>query len=598
MRYQAKYSNLIIRFFTFLVSVIFIGAAVVDYGFILDSNEMLYIQQVYEITWWSYFLLFNIQLIFRYKEISRKTFLMTFLLGLALYLSAIPKFLTMPTNPAPWLESIWHLLNNKYYLLSILGIFSILEISRGVINFINKKTNPALLLAAGFAVIIFFGALLLLLPRSTHEHIRLGLADSLFISTSAVCVTGLSTVDVASTFSIEGQIVIAILIQIGGLGVMTITSFFALFFMGNTGLYNQFALRDMIGSDTFSSLLSTLLYILGFTFIIELLGALFIWINIHATLGMTINEEIFFSIFHAVSAFCNAGFSTLPGNLGNPLLMNNHNGFYLVISLLIVLGGIGFPLLVNIKNAIAYHTTGFIRGLFNKDYRHPRYTHTLNINSRIVGRMTIGLIIGGTLYIALLEWNRTMAGMSVDEKIVHALFNAIAPRTAGFNSIDLTQFSILTIMGYTFLMWIGGASQSTAGGIKVNAFAVTMANLLSIVRGCKSITLFNREIPASSVRRASASIMGSIIAILFFFMILVALEPNLPIRGLLFETVSAYSTVGSSLNITPQLCNASKIVLVMVMFIGRVGIITILMSIIPAQKAMPYRCPEENVIIN
>ncbi len=598
MYIKAKHINIIIRYIIFFISVVFIGAAVVDYGFVLDAHEMEYVHQVYNCSWWCYFLLFNIQLGFRYKEINRKTFTLTFLLGIALYLSAIPRFMVMPPDATAWVKTVWQVLTNKYYTVSVLGIFAILEISRGVINFINKKTNPALLLAVGFAIIIFFGALLLLLPRSTHEHIRLTLADALFVSTSAVCVTGLSTVDIASTFSIEGQIIIALLIQIGGLGVMTITSFFALFFMGNTGLYNQFALRHMIGSDTFSSLLSTLISILGFTFIIELSGAFLIWTNIHATMGMTIHEEIFFSLFHAVSAFCNAGFSTLSGNLGNPLLMNGHNGFYLVISLLIVLGGIGFPLLVNLKQVANYYLTGFIRRLSDKQYHQPRYTHLTNINTRIVGRMTLGLIIGGTLLMALLEWNGAWTGMSNTDKLVQSLFNAVATRTAGFNSVDLTRFSLLTLIVYTFLMWIGGASQSTAGGIKVNTFAVTVANLLSVVRGSKSVTLFNREIPADSVRRASATILGSIITMLFFFMALVALEPDLSPRGLFFETVSAYCTVGASLNITPQLGEASKVTVSVLMFIGRVGFITILMSIIPPKETPPYRFPQDNVIIN
>ena len=156
-----------------------------------------------------------------------------------------------------------------------------------------------------------------MVPRSTLDGVTISMVDALYLSTSAVCVTGLTPVDLATTFSTEGLIVIALLVQIGGLGVMTITSFFALFFMGNTALYDQFALRDMVWSDTFSSLMSTLLYILGFTIGIELIGAVAIWTTIHGTLGMNFADEVFFSIFHSISAFCNAGFSTLEGNLGN-----------------------------------------------------------------------------------------------------------------------------------------------------------------------------------------------------------------------------------------------------------------------------------------
>lgn len=197
------------------------------------------------------------------------------------------------------------------------------------------------------------GTGLLMLPRCTMNGISW--VDSLFISTSAVCVTGLTSVDVASTFTPTGFVVIILLIQIGGLGVMTLTSFFAMFFMGNTSLYNQLVVRDMVSSNSLNSLLSTLVYILAFTLVIEGIGMLAIWGDIHGTMGMDLQEELAFSAFHAISAFCNAGFSTLPGNLGNPLVMTGHNPFFIYISLLIILGGIGFPILVNFKDIILYH---------------------------------------------------------------------------------------------------------------------------------------------------------------------------------------------------------------------------------------------------
>lgn len=580
----------------FFISVVTVGAIVVDYGFVLDEREMQWVSQIYHFAWWVYLFSYLFRLAFYWRSIMRKTLFMTLLMGALLLLSALPQFVTL-SGWWLWLSGVWSLFSSKFVMLAILGLFAVLNVSQGIVSFINKKTNPALLMAACFAVIILFGALLLLLPRSTLEHIRLPIVDALFISTSAVCVTGLSTVDVAQTFSLEGQIVIALLIQIGGLGVMTITSFFAVFFMGGTSLYNQFALRDMVGSDTFSSLMSTLLYILGFTFVIEAIGAFLIWLDIHATMGMTLDEEIFFSIFHAVSAFCNAGFSTLSGNLGNPLIMQNHGSFYLVITMLIVLGGIGFPILMNFWHILSYH----IGNLFNKIFRRRkprRYIHLFNINTKIVLRVTLALIVGGTFSIALFEWNGAFADMSVGDKLIHSLFNAVVPRTAGFNSVDLTHLSILTIIVYIFLMWIGGASQSTAGGVKVNAFAVVLSNFISVVKGRQEVSLFGREISNDSVRRASAVVFGSILTILLFFFVLVVLEPHLPPQSLLFETVSAFSTVGSSLNVTPLLGDDSRVVIIVLMFVGRVGLITIFMSIANNGEQPKYRLPKDNVIIN
>lgn len=580
----------------FLVSVVLIGTAVVDYGFVLDETETLYISKIYNFTWWFYLIVFTGRLILTWTEITRKTIFLTIMLGVMFYLSLIAKFVNV-AETSSWF-AIWNFLKSKYFIVALIGIFAVLNVSKGVVNFINKKTNPALLLVAGFALIIFFGTLLLLLPRSTIEHFRLPLADALFVSTSAVCVTGLSPVDLAHTFTLEGQIVIMLLIQIGGLGVMTITSFFALFFMGSTSLYNQFALRDMLGSDAFSSLISTLLNILIFTFTIEAIGALLIWISIHSTMNMTLNEEIFFSVFHAVSAFCNAGFSTLTGNLGNPAILYNHNWFYIIISILIILGGIGFPILVNFKNVLAFHIKSFCMKLFKKNYKQIRYQHLTNINTKIVIVTTSILIVLGTIIIAILEWNNAFVHMDIEDKIVQSFFNSVTPRTAGFNSVDLTNFSLLTIIVYSVLMWIGGGSQSTAGGIKVNTFAVAISNFFSVIRGKTSVTLFNRELSAESVRRASATIFGSLITIIIFFLILVAMEPEISPKGLLFETISAYCTVGSSLNITPLLADNSKIIVSVLMFIGRVSLITILMSVIQQKGNTKYRYPKDNVIIN
>ena len=578
------------------ISVTVIGAIVVDYGFVLDELEMSVVHNVYRDAWWDYFVSYFVRVIFCWTEINRKTVFMTVFLGFLLALTALSNFSTPPVEGHVFVW-LWNVSSNKFLVISVLLLFAALEISKGIVSFINKKTNPALLMAVCFAVIILFGALLLLLPRSTHEHIRLSLVDALFVSTSAVCVTGLSTVDIAQTFSLEGQIVIALLIQIGGLGVMTITSFFAMFFMGGTGLYNQFALRDMVGSETFSSLISTLLYILGFTFSIELLGACCIWFSIHDTMGMTLHEELFFSVFHAISAFCNAGFSTLTGNLGNETVLYGHNLFFIIISVLVILGGIGFPILMNFRKVISYSLR---KMLWHKQTEQslPRYIHLTNINTKIVLVSTAFLLAGGMLLVAVLEWNGAFAGMSVGEKVVQSFFTSVVPRTAGFNSVDLAQFSLLTILVYIFLMWIGGASQSTAGGIKVNTFAVALANIRAVVRGENAVVLFNREITSDSVSRSSAVVFGSIVAILLSFVALLLLEPDISPKGLLFEVVSAYSTVGASLNVTPELGNASRLLIVVLMFVGRVGLITVLMGMSRQRDRRKYRYPKGNVIIN
>ena len=573
----------------FIVAVITTTAIIIDYGFELQPKEDALLKQIYNFSWWIYIVSYVGSFIFQWKKITKKKVIPTILWGILLVSIGLEHIVVLPPS-FDWL-------NHQLFEIGVLGMFSILEISRSVIGFINKQTNPSLLMATAFAIIISVGTLLLLLPRSTQEGVSLSIIDSLFISTSAVCITGLTPIDIAQVFTVEGQFIIAMLVQIGGLGVMTITSFFALFFMGGSGLYNQFALRDLVGSDTLSSLLSTLLYILTFTFVIEGIGALLIWLSIHGTMDMTLRQEIFFSCFHSISAFCNAGFSTIPGHVGNPAFMQGHNFFFLTISLLIVLGGLGFPILMNFKRIVFYHLKSWIQPLFGRKQVN-KVSHLTQLNTRIVLTTTATLLIIATLLIAILEWNGALKELPFIDKIVHSIFNAVAPRSSGFSSVDLAHFSFITILIYMVLMWIGGGSQSTAGGIKINTFVVSIASFISVVKGRNNVVLFNRELSENSIRRASAVIISSIFCILFFFILLMILEPNLPHKGLLFETVSAFSTVGSSLNITPQLGNLSKLLVALIMFIGRVGFITLLMSFVKLENNPKLRFPKDNIIIN
>ena len=585
-----------VRSILLVVSVLLFGAIVIDYGFTLTESETQLIYDVYKIAWWCFFLDFYARLVIQWFEIRRKAMVITTIIGICLLLSALPRlFPGLGDNPLfSWL---WWLFSHKYFIISLLGVLSVLNISKAIVEFISQNTNPAMLLAVAFLIVIFVGAILLMLPRSLAEGQSIKIIDALFMSTSAVCVTGLTTIDVATTFSLEGQIIIMLLIQIGGLGVMTITSFFAVFFMGNSSLQNRFALRDMIGSGSFSSLISTLLYILSFTFVIELIGAAAIWIDVHGTLGKSLPDEIFFCIFHSISAFCNAGISNHPESLGY-FAAHGHRILFVCLTLLIILGGIGFPILVNLKNVLFHNVKRTFHRFILRDNSIPRYNHLTNINTKIVLSATLFLIIAGSLVLGMLEWNFSFRDMSVTDKIIHSIFNAVAPRTAGFSSINLTSLSLLSLMAYTILMWIGGASQSTAGGIKVNTIAVAIANFIAVIRGREAVTMFNREISPESVRRALATIFGSLIVITATFVTLVVIEPHLSPKALLFETISAVSTVGSSLGITASLCMTSKVLITILMFVGRVGLLTVITSIFRQADAPKYRLPKDNVIIN
>ena len=475
------------------------------------------------------------------------------------------------------------ILENRAIYLLVLFLISSIELSSTVISSLGRKSNPSLMMAVSFLFIIMAGSGMLLMPRCIQHGVHLSWIDSLFTATSAVCVTGLTTIDVPSTFTSFGQLVIMMLIQVGGLGVMTITSFFALFFMGNTSIYNQMQVQDMVSSKSLASLWSTLLNIFGFTAVLELAGAVLIFLNIHGTIGLDIRHELFFSMFHAVSAFCNGGFSNYQDGVGASVLMEGHCWLYIILALLIILGGIGYPVLVNLKMAVTKYSKG--RRLFD-------------LNTKIVLRTTMMLIVSGTVLLAFFEWNNTFAGMPIREKLTQAFFNAVSPRTAGFISVDLNSMCIQSIFIYTLLMWIGGASQSTAGGVKVNAFAVAFLNIRAIIHGTTRVEFAGRELSTDSIRRANAAVFVSIILLSVFVFLVTLTEPDLPLKAIVFECVSAFATVGSSLGITSSLQDTSKVLLVVLMFIGRVGLVTMAQGLLKQYKNQNYKLPQDNITIS
>lgn len=579
---------------TFLAALALIGGVVYEHGFIISEGAEADLGVLYRTVWGVFLVQTTMHIGLAYRETLKKYRTFTWVLNILLYLTLIPVIFFEPESGA--LKYFWLFLNNRIFQLILLLLLSLLRLSSGVIGLLGKRTNPSLILAGSFFLIICIGTGLLMLPRCTVDGISW--VNALFVSTSAVCVTGLVPVDVATTFTSLGQLVIIILIQIGGLGVMTLTCFFAMFFMGNTSVYNQLAVRDMISSDSLSSLLSTVIYILFFTLVIEGAGMLVLFLSIHGTLGMTVQQEMVFAAFHSISAFCNAGFSTLSENLGNPLVMQHHNLLYITISVLIILGGIGFPILVNFKHIAGYHLKRLFYFIRTGKRDRQRIRHLYNLNTKIVLLTTLILLTGGTIAILLFEWNGAFAGMSMPDKWVQAFFNATCPRTAGFTSIGLTSFSLQSLLLMLLLMFIGGAAQSTAGGVKVNAFAVAVLSLFAVIRGKSRVEVFRRQLSVDSIRRSNATLVMYLMILFLGVFVLSVLEPHASLLALVFECTSALSTVGSSLGLTPALGETGKLFVSLLMFIGRVGVITIVLGFVPPQKHTKYKYPDDNLIIN
>ena len=601
-KYVAPYVDMALMAFSFMANLgalcVIVGG-VLEFGFELTNKLIRELDLVY--FWaWSMFLIERVGRLLLTKPGKRKSafsFLGWIINGL-LMLTLIPiivEFFKIDHN-----IGLISILGNREAHLLILFLIAFIEISNTVITSMGRKTNPALAMAVSFMFIILAGSGLLLMPRCIQPGVHLSWIDSLFTATSAVCVTGLTTIDVPSTFTSFGQMVIIMLIQVGGLGIMTITSFFALFFMSNTSIYSQMLVRDMVSSKSLASLWSTLLNIFGFTAALELAGAVCIFLNIHGTIGLDLRHELFFSVFHSVSAFCNAGFSNYPDGMSAPeLMVGGHCWLYVILSLLIILGGIGYPVLVNMKAVVTKRARLIWRWLRGRRYASLSIPNLYDLNTKIVLKTTAVLIVSGTVLIAFFEWDNTFAGLQTHEKLTQAFFNAVSPRTAGFISVNLNSMCLQSIFIYTLLMWIGGASQSTAGGVKVNAFAVAILNIRSILRGSDRVEFAGREVSTDSIRRANAAVFVSVVVLSFFVFLVTLTDPDLPLKAIVFECVSAFATVGSSLGITSQLQDASKVLLVVLMFIGRVGVVTLAQGLLKQYKNQNYyKLPQDNITIS
>jgi len=385
------------------------------------------------------------------------------------------------------------------------------------------------------------------------------------------------------------------LIQIGGLGILTFASYFSYFFKGGSTYENQLTLSDVTGSNKLGEVFSTLKKILVITFSIELVAALLIYLSIKGTLFKTFGDQLFFSVFHSISAFCNAGFSTLPNNLFESGFKYNYF-LQTVIILAFVLGGLGFPIVVNILKYLKYF---FLKRLLNfSNKKHPYKPWVLNINSRITLVTTLTLTIIGTIGFFISEYHNVLADHHGIGKFITALFGATTPRTAGFNTIDMSALSFSTVMMIFLLMWVGASPASTGGGIKTNTFAIAILNFISLAKGKDKIEIYRREIADISVRRAFAVISLSLFVIGLAIMLISIFDKEKSLLDIAFECFSAYSTVGLSLGITAQLSTISKFVIIGVMFVGRVSMLSILIAVIKKVKEKNYRYPKEEITIN
>ncbi|MCB9163287.1 MAG: hypothetical protein H6592_02455 [Flavobacteriales bacterium] len=503
-------------------------------------------------------------------------------------LGALVLIILGPTGLHPWAaEANWP-------YLSFLMAFALIELSRLELGRNTRLFNPALLFAAGFVFMIALGTAFLMLPNAATRPLRF--VDALFTATSAVCVTGLSTIDVSAGLTRSGQWLLLLLFQFGGLGIMTFTSFFAFFFKGRGSLEEQLRIRD-IAQTTLGSARSFVVKVIAFSLGIEALGTVFCYLQLPATAFADNGERLFFALFHSVSAFMNAGFSTWPAGLYTDSLRFNYP-FQWTLIVLIVAGGLGFGIIFNFARYLRSWVVERIR-YWLRGGACQRFPRVVTISSRLVLVTSAILLVAGTFAFLVGEWDRTLAEHRTwFGRFTIAFFTSATSRTAGFNVVDWSAVSVPVVMVVLLLMYVGGSPGSAAGGIKTSTFAIATLNIFSTARGRDRIEFLGREISSLSVRRAFATIVFSLITLGLSVAVVASLEPRIPLLPLAFECFSAYSTVGQSMGITAQLGDPTRYVMVVIMFVGRVSALTLLVGVLRQVTVTSYRYPKEDIQIN
>jgi potassium uptake TrkH family protein len=439
-----------------------------------------------------------------------------------------------------------------------------------------RLRHPAQYVVVAFCAASLVGAALLMLPAASHGSDSPSVMTALFTATSAVCVTGLVVVDTAGHWSLFGELVILVLIQVGGFGIMTLSSLIAVFLARRLGLRHRIVAAAESGSLDVGDVRRLVIGVARFSLAIEAVVAVALFIRFWTTHGEAGGRAAYLAVFHAVSAFNNAGFAlfddSLMGFATDPFLL-------LVVAAAVVVGGLGYPVWLEIA-------------------RYPRRPQLWNLHAKITVVTTIVLVVAGWALLGWFEWTNpdTLGSLSTGDSAVNGLFHSVMPRTAGFNSMDVAALREPSRLLTEALMFIGGGSASTAGGIKVTTFALLGWVMWAELRGDVDVNVFSRRVPESAQRQAVTVALLAIGAVAASTMVLMAVSGH-GRADLFFEAMSALGTVGLSTGATPLIPTSGQLVLVGLMLLGRVGPITLFAALVLRERRRLYRTPEERPII-
>ncbi len=574
----------ILRIVILLTSAVGVTSIILEYGF---NRKPFHIEFLPDISVLVILIFFLYQIINYLLALNKREYLREHKIELVLLFLILTEIIVVLFDMS-LVKTIGRTLDIKnmtFLYVVIAQIFIVIEIIGAGLRYNNKilqlQIHPSKLFLLSFFIVIVIGTLFLMMPAASQTGYTKPV-DALFTATSAVCVTGLSVVDTATHFTRFGQVVIMILVQIGGLGVMTFATFFAMFVGGRMGIKEKIMMHDLLEEDNIGTISRVITFLIVMTFILEFIGAVSIYASIHHKYS-SMGEAIFTSVFHSITAFCNAGFSLYSQNLLEPLVRDNFQ-FTFTISLLIIIGGIGFPTLMSLSN-------------FNiSTIKKEKIKYKVPVQTKIIIKTTLALIILGTLFTFLNEYNYSLKDLGIWDKVYHAYFQAISARTAGFNTVDVAHFGYSAIMIFVLLMFIGAAPGGTGGGLKVTTFVVAVRGIFSLLRGEKQLIIENRAISRDIIAKALGKTVLSFFVI-WFSIYLLSMTEHVKFEKLVFETFSAFGTVGLSLGITPDLTPWGKLIITIVMFMGRVGVIAFILAVMKSKEPLEHELPGENISI-
>ena len=443
---------------------------------------------------------------------------------------------------------------------------------------VGHRLSHAKMIAMGYFLVIILGSVLLMLPQATRPGLKTTYLDALFTATSATCVTGLAVVDTATHWSLLGQIIILAMIQVGGLGFMTIGVMFAMLLKRSISLKVRGLLQESMNSIQLGGVVKMAKYVVKGTIVVEGVGALLLMCVFIPRFGVP--KGIYYGIFHAISAFCNGGFDLMGAEyepycsfcpLADDILLN------VVIMSLITIGAIGFF----VWKDVLEHKISFSK---------------YSLHTKLAICSTVFIFIISSILFYLFEKDGLMKGMGIQETLLTSMFSSVTPRTAGFNTIDTAGLSNSSFMLTLVLMFIGGSPASTAGGIKTVTFAVMLIYVWSNLRSKTGCNVYGRRIPDEAIKKASIVIMINLMLAIMAVLVISYCQP-IDLRDVLFEVFSAIGTVGMTTGVTRDLTVVSRIVIILLMYCGRIGSMSFALSFTQREKVAPVRLPEENIIV-